>query len=91
MATKSLISRNTRFSKFREHVRHWTLERTKDDALKIRNARCEQGRSDGGMKKFVADRPFADPDVAARKIVELANDVDAVQNGRIYISGECAV
>ena len=43
------------------------------------------------MKKFVADRPFADPDVAARKIVEIANDADAVQNGRIYISGECAV
>jgi hypothetical protein len=39
----------------------------------------------GGMKKFVADRPFTDPDVAARKIVEIANDVEAVQNGRIYI------
>ena len=35
MASKSLISRDTRFSKFREHVRHWALERTKDDALKI--------------------------------------------------------
>ena len=37
------------------------------------------------MKKFVAERPFADPDAAARKIVEIANDVEAVQNGRIYI------
>jgi hypothetical protein len=37
------------------------------------------------MKKFVAARPFADPDVAARKIVEIANDVEAVQDGRIYI------
>ena len=37
------------------------------------------------MKKFVADHPFADPDVAARKIVEIANDVEAVQDGRIYI------
>ena len=37
------------------------------------------------MKKFMADRPFADPDAAARKIVEIANDVEAVQNGRIYI------
>jgi len=36
------------------------------------------------MKKFAADRPFADPDAAARKI-EIANDVEAVQNGRIYI------
>ena len=39
----------------------------------------------GSMKKFVADRPFADPDAAARKIVEIANDTDAVQDGRIYI------
>ena len=39
----------------------------------------------GSMKKFVADRPFADPDAAARKIVEIANDVEAVQNGRIHI------
>jgi len=37
------------------------------------------------MKKLVADRPFADPDAAARKIIEIANDVEAVQNGRIYI------
>ena len=37
------------------------------------------------MKKFMADRPFADPDAAARKIVEIANDVEAVQNDRIYI------
>ena len=28
---------------------------------------------------------FADADAAARKIVEIANDVEAVQNGRIYI------
>jgi hypothetical protein len=33
------------------------------------------------MKKFVAERPFADPDAAARRIVEIANDVEAVQNG----------
>jgi hypothetical protein len=37
------------------------------------------------MKKFVAERSLADPDAAARKIVEIANDVEAVQNGRIYI------
>jgi hypothetical protein len=37
------------------------------------------------VKKFVADRPFADPDAAARKIVEIANGVEAVQDGRIYI------
>jgi hypothetical protein len=35
--------------------------------------------------KFVADRPFADPDVAARKLVKLANAIEPVQDGRIYI------
>ena len=37
------------------------------------------------MKKFVANRPFADPDVAARRLIEIANGVQAVQDGRIYI------
>ncbi len=32
--------------------------------------------------KFVSDRPFADPDVAARKIIELANAFEPVQDGR---------
>jgi len=35
--------------------------------------------------KFAANRPFANPDTAARKLVEIANDVEAVQDGRIYI------
>ena len=34
---------------------------------------------------YTADRPYADPDVAARKLVEIANTVEAVQDGRIYI------
>jgi hypothetical protein len=33
--------------------------------------------------KFVTARPFADPDAAARKLVEIANATEAVQNGRI--------
>jgi hypothetical protein len=33
----------------------------------------------------VASRPFADPGAAARKLVKIANDVEAVQDGRIYI------
>jgi hypothetical protein len=37
------------------------------------------------MKKLVAARPFADPDAAARKLIEIANGVEAVQDGRIYI------
>jgi hypothetical protein len=35
--------------------------------------------------KLTADRPFANPDIAARKLVEIANAVEAVQDGRIYI------
>jgi hypothetical protein len=35
--------------------------------------------------KFVEPRPYADPDVAARKIVELANAFEPLQDGRIYI------
>jgi hypothetical protein len=35
--------------------------------------------------KFVAQRRFADPDVAARKLIEIANGIEAVQDGRIYI------
>jgi hypothetical protein len=35
--------------------------------------------------KFVEPSPFTDPDVAARKLVEIANAVEAVQDGRIYI------
>jgi hypothetical protein len=34
--------------------------------------------------KFI-DRPFADPDVAARKLVEIASTIEPVQNGRIFI------
>jgi hypothetical protein len=35
--------------------------------------------------KFVERSPFTDPDVAARKLVEIANDVEAVQDDRIFI------
>jgi hypothetical protein len=37
------------------------------------------------MRKFIADRPLADPDAAARRLVELANAVEPVQDGRIHI------
>jgi hypothetical protein len=36
--------------------------------------------------KFATDRPYADPEKAARKLVEIANAVEAVQDGRIYIA-----
>ena len=35
--------------------------------------------------KFAIDRPYGDPEAAARKLIELANSVEAVQNGRIFI------
>jgi hypothetical protein len=37
------------------------------------------------MSKFVQPRPYADPEVAARKIVELAHAFEPIQDGRIYI------
>jgi hypothetical protein len=35
--------------------------------------------------KFSPDRPYSDPEKAARKIVEITNAVEAVQDGRIQI------
>ena len=35
--------------------------------------------------KFVAPSQFTDPDAAARKLVQIANASEAVQDGRIYI------
>ena len=40
--------------------------------------------------KFVEPSQFADPDVAARKLVEIANGIEAVQEGRIYIGRSTA-
>jgi hypothetical protein len=37
------------------------------------------------MNKFVGDRPYSDPEAAARKLVAIANSVEAVQDGRIFI------
>jgi hypothetical protein len=35
--------------------------------------------------RFAVGRPYADPEKAARKLIEIANSVEAVQDGRIYI------
>ena len=35
--------------------------------------------------KLTTDRPFADQEKAARKLLEIANSVEVVQDGRIYI------
>ena len=42
--------------------------------------------------KFAADRPYANPEKAARKILEIANSVEVAQDDRIYIdliNGSC--
>jgi hypothetical protein len=35
--------------------------------------------------KFATDRPYSDPETAACKLVEIANAVETIQDGRIYI------
>jgi hypothetical protein len=35
--------------------------------------------------KFGTERPYADPEIAARKLIEIANTVVAVQDGRIHV------
>jgi hypothetical protein len=37
------------------------------------------------LNKFVQPRPYADPEAAARKIVELVGAVELVQDGRSHI------
>jgi hypothetical protein len=41
--------------------------------------------------KFTADRPLSDPDKAARKLVEIANTVEAVQDGPDFRCAACNV
>jgi hypothetical protein len=35
--------------------------------------------------KYATSRPLADPEKAARKLLEMANETEAVQDGRIHI------
>jgi hypothetical protein len=35
--------------------------------------------------KFAAERPFADPEKAARKLIDIASTVEPVQDGRVHI------
>jgi hypothetical protein len=35
--------------------------------------------------KFANARPYVDPEASARKLIEIANSVEAVQDGRIHI------
>jgi hypothetical protein len=35
--------------------------------------------------KLTTDRPYANPETAARKLIEIANSIEPVQDGRIFI------
>jgi hypothetical protein len=35
--------------------------------------------------KYATDRPLADPEKATRRILEIANSVEAIQDGRIHV------
>jgi hypothetical protein len=35
--------------------------------------------------KYADTRPYADPEAAARKLLEIANATEAIQDGRIHI------
>ena len=35
--------------------------------------------------KFATDRPYTDPEKAARKLVEIANAIEPAHDGRIFI------
>ena len=37
------------------------------------------------MFKFAEPRPYADPEVAMKKLLEIANSVEPIQDGRIHI------
>ncbi|MCK1475198.1 hypothetical protein IVB27_10405 [Bradyrhizobium sp. 197] len=37
------------------------------------------------MAKFATERPYADPEAAARRLVQLAASIEPVQDGRIHI------
>ena len=37
------------------------------------------------MTKYTTDRPFADPDKAARRLMEHARAFETLQEGRIYV------
>jgi len=43
------------------------------------------GNDENPLVKLTADRPFADPDKAARRLLEHAHAFEPIQEGRIYI------
>jgi len=60
------------------------MEAKREGQDKRVDCRCRRSCYPEPMK-FVEPNPFADPDAAARKLAEIANATEAVQDGRIYI------
>jgi hypothetical protein len=48
---------------------------------------CEQKKNMAHMtiRKFIEPRPFADPEAAARKLMEIANGLEPLQDDRVHI------
>jgi len=42
-------------------------------------------RKQNRLMQFSGSRPFSDPEAAARKLIEICNTVEAVQDGRLHI------
>jgi hypothetical protein len=51
----------------------------------FKSALCPPSSAVASPMKLIADRPFTDPERAARKLLEIANATEAVQDGRIYV------
>jgi hypothetical protein len=53
----------------------------RSNRIALGGRRCAPGNA---LMKFAADGPYSDPEKAARKLIEIANLVEAVQDGRIF-------
>jgi hypothetical protein len=67
-------------------ARWWRCARPRSRrAIRHRHGGRASGEKGQGLIKYTTKRPFADPDIAARKLVEIASTIEPVQDGRIYI------
>jgi len=51
-----------------------SLDHDRDNDLTVSSVRL--ARTENGMIKYVDPRPFADPEAAARKLMEIANSIE---------------
>jgi hypothetical protein len=58
---------------------------TREQELEQARAFARAERQGDMSMKFTADRPYSDPEKAARKLLEIANAAEAEQDGRIPI------